>query len=121
MEATGLVVANEELHRRFPDPSTQLRFSWWRRAFLETHEGFIRQGIGYDVAMVSLDLMLVYLEEGQASEILRLADETATLFEAQEVHREALAALRLLLEAARREEINAALIRDVAKRLSEAS
>lgn len=135
VEAAGLVAADEELYRRFPEPWTQLRLSWLRgkiaaglgdapeaeRLFLETRDGFIRQGIGYDVAMVSLDLALLYLKEGRASEIRRLAEETVALFEAQEVHREALAALLLLRQAARREEVTAALIREVAERLSAAA
>ena len=69
--------------------------------------------------MVSLDLMRVYLEDGRASEILRLAEETVALFEAQAVHREAIAALLLLREAARREEVTAVLIREVTEQLAQ--
>lgn len=31
------------------------------RAFLGTRQGFLDQGIGYDAALASLDLALVYL------------------------------------------------------------
>ena len=133
-EAAELMASDEELYRRYPEPWTQLRLSWVRakisaglgeiqeaeRLFLETRAGFIRQGIGYDVAMVSLDLTLLYLKQGRATEVRRLAEETVVLFEAQEVHREALAALLLLRKSARREEVTVALVREVAERLTAA-
>jgi tetratricopeptide (TPR) repeat protein len=73
-QAAGLVAANLELYHQFPEPWTQLRLKWLRgkiaaglgevreaeRLFRETRDGFLRQGIGYDVAMVSRDLALLY-------------------------------------------------------------
>ncbi|MEA2601731.1 MAG: hypothetical protein QOF89_2723 [Acidobacteriota bacterium] len=84
------------------------------RLFLETRDGFVRQGIGYDAAMVSLDLARVYLKEGRTADVQRLAGEMVAIFEAQEVHREATAALLLFQDAARREEVTAGLVRELA-------
>ena len=64
--------------------------------------------------MVSLDLALLYLRQERNAEICRLAEEMFPLFEAQDVHREALAALRLFQEAARREEVTAEMVQELA-------
>lgn len=130
-EAADLLEADEELYRRFPEPWTQLRLSWLRgkiaagrgevaaeRWFLETREGFIREGIGYDAAMVSLDLALLYLKEGRTGDVRRLAEEMVALFEAQDVHREAMAAVLLFRDAALREEVTAALVGEVRRALT---
>jgi len=66
-QAAGLVAADTELYRQFPEPWTQLRLTWLQgkiaaglgeareaeRLFRETRDGFLRQGIGYDAAMSS--------------------------------------------------------------------
>jgi tetratricopeptide (TPR) repeat protein len=130
-QAAGLVAADEDLYRRQPEPWTQLRLSWLRgkiaaglgetaeaeRFFRETRDGFMRQGNGYDAAMASLDLALLYLKEGRTADVLPLAEEMVKLFEAQDVHREALAAVLLFQEAARREEVTAGMVRELAGRL----
>ncbi len=133
-QAAGLVAADEDLYRRHPEPWTQLRLSWLRgkiaaglgdaveaeRFFRETRDGFLRQGNGYDAAMASLDLALLYLKEGRTADVLPLAEEMAALFEAQDVHREALAAVLLFQEAARRDEVTAGMVRELAARLETA-
>ncbi|MFL6193587.1 MAG: hypothetical protein ACJ75H_05410, partial [Thermoanaerobaculia bacterium] len=73
-----------------------------------------RQGNGYDAAMASLDLTLLYLKEGRTADVRLLAEEMVALFEARDVHRETLAALVLFQEAARREEVTAAMVRELA-------
>jgi tetratricopeptide (TPR) repeat protein len=133
-EAAGLVAADADLYGRFPDAWTQLRLAWLRgkiaagmgdaaeaeRRFLEVRDGFARQGNGYDAAMASLDLTLLYLKEGRTADVQRLAEEMVALFEARDVHREALAALVLFQEAARREEVTAAMVRELAGQIQEA-
>jgi tetratricopeptide (TPR) repeat protein len=118
-EAAEVLEWNEALFPRFPEPWTQLRLLWLRgdiaagqgdlpaaeRAYVETREGFIGQGIGYDAAIVSLDLAVLYLRQGRRAEVRRLAEEMIPLFQAQDVHREALAALALFQEAARQDRL----------------
>ncbi len=133
-EASVLVAEDEDLYRRFPEPWTQLRLSWLRgkiaaglgdaeaaeRFFVETRQGFLDQGIGYDVAMVSLDLAVLYINDGRTAEVRRIAEEMVALFEAQDVHREALAALRFFLEAVQREEVTAEFVLEIGARLETA-
>ena len=133
-QAAGLVAADADLYRRHPDSWTQLRLSWLRgkiaaglgdtaeaeRLFRETRDGFARQGNGYDAAMASLDLALLYLKEGRTADVLPLAEEMAALFEARDVHREALAAVLLFQEAAERDEVTAGMVRELAARLETA-
>jgi hypothetical protein len=52
------------------------------------------------------------------ADVLPLAEEMAALFESQDVHREALAAVLLFQEAAQRQEITAGMVRDLAGRWS---
>jgi hypothetical protein len=68
----------------------------------------------YDAAMVSLDLALLYLREGRSEDVKALAEEMLPIFQAQDVHREALAALLLFQDAARRDELTVAAVTDLA-------
>jgi tetratricopeptide (TPR) repeat protein len=132
--AADLLQADAELYERFADPWTALRRVWlqgkiafatWRleeaeQAFLEVRRGFILQGNGYDAAMVSLDLALLYLKEGRMGEVKPVAAEMHTLFGAQEIHREAAAALLLFQEAAEREALTAEWVEDLTAYLKRA-
>jgi hypothetical protein len=118
---------DEELYRQFADLWTRLRQNWLRGkialgtgrpkdaedAFLAARDGFVQQGIGYDAAMVSLDLALVYLREGRTAEVRRVAEEMIPLFEAEDVHPEAVAALILFHEAVRREVVTSESVEEL--------
>ncbi len=133
-EAAEVLEWNENLFRRFPEPWTQLRLLWLRgdiaagqgdfaaaeRAYVETRDGFVAQGIGYDAAIVSLDLAALYLRQGRRAEVRRLAEEMIPLFQAQDVHREALAAFALFQEAARQDRLTVEKTLEVAAYLREA-
>ena len=80
--------------------------SWVRQEFAS-------QGIAYDMAQANLELSVLYLEEGRTGAVKTLVRQMAPIFQAQGVHREALAALRLFGEAAEREEATAELARRV--------
>jgi len=126
-EAADLLRVDADLYERFSDPWLRLHVSWLQgkiaagvgdvaaaeRRFTETRDGFVRQGIGYDAAMVSLDLALLYLQEGRTGEVRRVAEEMVPVFSAQDVHREATAALLLFQDAARREAVTAEMVREV--------
>jgi len=118
---------DEELYRQFADPWTRLRQLWLQgkiasgtgrlkeaeETFLAVRNGFIQQGIGYDAAMASLDLALVYLREGRTGEVRRVAEEMYPLFEAEDIHPEAAAALLLFQEAARQEVVTAERVEEL--------
>jgi tetratricopeptide (TPR) repeat protein len=69
--------------------------------------------IAFDAALASLELAVLYLEEGRTAEVKKLSQEMYWIFQSQGVHQEALAALRLFFEAARKEEATV----DLARRL----
>ena len=78
------------------------------------------QGIGYDAAIVSLYLAAVYLRQGRTADVRRLAEEMTPLFQAQDVHREALAALALFQEAARQDRLTVERALEIADYLRKA-
>ncbi|HSF38796.1 MAG TPA: helix-turn-helix transcriptional regulator [Thermoanaerobaculia bacterium] len=90
-------------------------------AALEQVRGeFTTREIAYDAALVSLELAVLYLEDGRISEVRILARQMLWIFRAQGVHREALAALKLFCEAAEREQATVDLARRIAEYLERA-
>jgi tetratricopeptide (TPR) repeat protein len=89
-------------------------------AFQEVRRAFLEQGIGYDAALVSLELATLYAREGRTAEMKELAGEMLPIFQAQDVHREALAALAVFQQAAAREAATLELVEEVAAFLGRA-
>jgi len=79
-----------------------------RRGFA-THE----PPLAHYYAVVSLDLALLLLEQGRTSEVRSLAEQMAWIFCSQGVEREALAALRIFCDAAKREAATVELTRKI--------
>lgn len=133
-EAAALLEGDLGLYDQFPEPWTQLRLLCVRakiadargdldtaaQLYAEARDGFIRQGIGYDVAIVSLELAMVYLKQGRTAEVRQLAEEMHPLFEAEGVHREATAALLLFQNAVREDSATVELVRNVTDYLKRA-
>lgn len=91
-----------------------------RDAFEKVRRVFEQRGLTFDYALVSLELALLLLEEGQTVEVSALAVEMLNIFRSQEVEREALAALQLFCEAARRKTATVELARRVVRFLQRA-
>jgi tetratricopeptide (TPR) repeat protein len=72
---------------------------------------FTSRALSYDAALASLELAVLWLEVGRTAEVRGLAVGMAWIFEAQKIHREAMAALRLFTEAARQEAATVELAR----------
>jgi tetratricopeptide (TPR) repeat protein len=89
-------------------------------AFAQVRHEFEARGMGYDCALVSLELAVLYLERGNTREVKELVEEMKPLFEAQGVHREALAALKLFCDAAKKETLTVELARRMVEYLSRA-
>ncbi len=83
-------------------------------------EAFLEHGIGYTAALVSLELAVLYAEQGRSGDMRRLAEEMVPIFASRDVHDEARAALRLWVEAARTQSAGVTLVRDVAAYLERA-
>jgi tetratricopeptide (TPR) repeat protein len=96
------------------------RYADAEAALRETRDAFVERGIGFDAALVSLDLAALYARQGRAEEVKRLASEMVPIFESRDVHREALAALLLFKEAALAERVTLSLLDQIVSYLERA-
>jgi hypothetical protein len=83
-------------------------------AFREVQREFLDRGMGYDAALVSLDLALLYAREGENVALKRLALELMPVFTSREIHREATAALLVFQHACEEERASTDLVRHLA-------
>jgi tetratricopeptide (TPR) repeat protein len=83
-------------------------------AFLRVQEAFLARGMGYDAALVSLDLAILYVRDRRTEDLRRLAVEILQVFESRDVHREAVAALILFRSACEEERLTVELAGQIA-------
>lgn len=81
--------------------------------FQELRQEFAQRGISYDAALVTIELTALYARAGYTSEVKKLSLEMAKIFGAQDVPREAIAAMLFFQKAAEREHATAKLAREV--------
>jgi transcriptional regulator with XRE-family HTH domain len=86
-------------------------------AFEEVRNAFAGRKLPYDMALATLDLAALYLEDGRTRDVKALAKEMVAIFLAQGVHREAIAAARLFARAVAAETATAELARNLARYL----
>lgn len=117
-----------------PGPADRLRLDWLEARVLraEGHRSAAAEVLHrverafrdldawYDVALVDLDLTVLYLEEGRTAEVRRLAREMLPVFTSRALHRHALSALVLFHRAVEAEEVTAAWVRALARYLRHA-
>lgn len=89
------------------DPATA------ERLLLQVRGEFVARRSAYEAAMVSLDLVILYLEQGRREPVRRLAQEMLSVFASLEVQREAMAAFILFQRAAMAETLTASVARQV--------
>jgi tetratricopeptide (TPR) repeat protein len=125
--AEGLVAEVRELARH-AQPLDLVRLRWTEgkvasgrgrigeaeAAFREVQQEFLDRRMGYDAALVSLDLAVLYAQEGKTRELRRLAVDIMPVFESREVHREAMAALILFQNACERDLLTVQLAQNLA-------
>lgn len=87
------------------------------QALLQARDGFAAASLGYDVALVSLDLAALYLEEGRIAEVKELALNVVPRFAAEQVHPDAFTAIALFEQAARKERATLSLVEEVAAKV----
>lgn len=130
-EAVEMLPRVQDLFRRIARPIDFIRLRWaegriaaglGRRdeaeaTFLAVRQEFLRHGMGYDAALVSLDLATLFAQERRTDELKRLAAEIGPIFESRDVHREALAALVLFREACQEERLTPQLAGEIARTL----
>lgn len=87
------------------------------QALLQARDGFAAASLGYDVALVSLDLATLYLETGRLAEVKELAVNVVPRFAAEQIHPDAFTAIALFEQAARKERATLALVQEVASKV----
>ncbi len=78
---------------------------------------FTAQGDAYEIALASIDLAALYLDQGKPRIARELADDVAKLLDVQGVPRDLLAALILFVQALEQERASAAAARDLVRAL----
>jgi tetratricopeptide (TPR) repeat protein len=133
-EARRVLVEHTALYQRFPEFTIQLRLQWVEgkiaqglgeleqaeALFERVRDGFLKRGIGCHAAVASLYLALVHLDQGRLEEVKRVAEEMVPIFRAQDVHREAIAALLIFQRAAAAETVTRELLRELVAYLERA-
>jgi len=133
-EAQAIFHEDEGLFRRHGQPLDRLRRRWVQgqiaaglghgrqaeRALHEVQADFLERGMGLLAASVAMDLAELHLRAGRTAKVRELAEQMVPIFAAQDVHREALAALRLFVEAARAETAQLDLVADLRRYLRDA-
>jgi tetratricopeptide (TPR) repeat protein len=83
-------------------------------AFREVRREFLERSMGYDAALVSLDLARLFAQEGCTDDLKRLAAELMPIFESRDVHREAIVALLMFQRACEEERLTVELVQQFA-------
>lgn len=127
-EAEALLPEVRDLATQFAQPLDSVRVRWTEGrvalgrgrtaeaeiAFREVQQEFLDRRMGYDAALVSLDLAVLYAQEGKRRELKRLAVDVMPVFESREVHREAMAALLMFQHACEEDLLTVQLARHLA-------
>lgn len=130
-EAQGLVAENRAASSYEEEPIFALRVAWLEglialgvedfdsaeALFSYAREGFGRERLVYDEALVTLDLAHLYLMRRDIEAVKTLAVELAAVFEGSAIYREALAAMLLFRDAAELEQVSTTLVRQLSRYL----
>lgn len=126
-EAERLLPATEGLIREMGQPLDLVRLRWVEgnvhlgrgrlgpaeAAFREVQKEFLERQMGYDAALVSLDLARLFAQEGCTEDLKRLAAEMMPVFQSRDVHREAILALMMFQRACEEERLTVDLVRQI--------
>jgi hypothetical protein len=127
-EASSLLPEVKDLATREGNPLDLIRLRWVEgltafgdgqlgpaeQAYKEVQQDFLERDMGYDAALVSLDLAVLYAQERCTPELKQLALDILPAFSSREVHREAMAALLLFQHACEEERLTVELARQLA-------
>lgn len=134
-QARKLLPQVRELSTQFIDePLTQTRTEWLEgrihaqlgeprlaeAAFRKVRRAFVAAGSPYDVALVSLDLAMLLIEDGRTGEAAELARDLVPIFHSRGIHREAMAAGILVARSLSEETATVDFVQRVASYLRQA-
>jgi tetratricopeptide (TPR) repeat protein len=83
--------------------------------------GFEKENMGFDAALVTLELAIICVRQGHHSDVSALAADALPLFQSNGIEREALAALALFKEAADANRLTVELAEQVLSRVEKSS
>ena len=86
-------------------------------AFREVQREFLDRQMGFDAALVSLDLARLLAQEGCTEDLKRLAAELMPIFQSRDVDREAIVTLLMFQRACEEERLTVALVHQVSAHL----
>ncbi len=126
-EAVALLAATRPLYEELGDRMNLIRLKWLEGKIaqncgrLSEAEALFRSvgdsladlGLGYDTALLALDLAGVYARQGRTEEMRTLAAQMLPCFQSHEVHREALAALIVFQKAAKMDRVTLGLVHEL--------
>jgi len=78
------------------------------RLLVQVRDTFIDEEIGYDAALSSLEVATIYAAQGRTQELRDLVEIMLPIFQSQDLHREALAALIVFRQAVEEETLTVA-------------
>jgi tetratricopeptide (TPR) repeat protein len=124
-EAERLLPDVKDLLRKTAQPLDLVRLRWAEgnidlglgrlgpaeAAFREVRREFLERQMGYDAALVSLDLARLFAQEGCTEDLKRLAAELMPIFQSRDVNREAIVALLMFQRACEEERLTVDLAR----------
>src|SRR5262249_50683978 len=125
-EAAELLEQSRPLYESLGDRMNLVRLTWLEGKIAlgcEDHERaeallldargrFEERGVGYDTALVCLDLAQLYARQGRGAEMRRLAEEMLPIFRSRAIRREAVSALIVFQNAAAMEKVTLGIVQE---------
>jgi tetratricopeptide (TPR) repeat protein len=126
-EALALLAETRPLYVELGDRMNLMRLKWVEGKIalalgdLESAEALLKEvrhdlvtrELGYDAALLSLDLARIYAQDGRRAEMRRLAEEMLPIFQSRDVQREILATLIVFQKAAEMERVTLDLVQEL--------
>jgi tetratricopeptide (TPR) repeat protein len=126
-EALEELEVSSPVLRRLGDTLSLVRADWLRAKIqvgrenyeaaewllIQVSDTFVREGIGYDAALSSLELATIYAAQSRTAELKELIQTMLPIFQSQDVHREALAALIVFRQAVEEESLTLARLESI--------
>lgn len=126
-EAFALLFHTRPLYLKMGDRMNLLRLRWLEgavaqglqrneqaeAAFREVRDAFLDLDLQHDAALAALDLAGIYIRQGRRDEVRRIAEETLEIFQANNMHREAILALMVFADTVRQEQASVETVRQI--------
>ena len=126
-EALELLEQTRPLYEQLGDRMNLVRLRWIEgrieaargrlaraeELFREVRGELMASDLGYDTALLLLDLASLFARQGRNREVRQLAEEMLPIFQSRDVHREAIASLIVFQKAAEMERVTVRLVEEL--------